>query len=137
MRLNKILSVIPIATFMVVAALPAQAQGGFGIGFTKFGKKSAVSLGFHTGPIHHHRHGVVVVEPARRWVPGHYETRCYEVWVPGCTKTIYVEAVYRTVIDPHGHVTRILVRDGYYKTIQEPGRYETRCEQVWVAGYWV
>jgi hypothetical protein len=141
MRLNKILSLLPVATLMLVASMPAQAQSGFGFGFTKFGKHSAVSVGFSSGfggGYAHHRPGrIVVVEPVRRFVPGHYETRCVDVWVPGCVKQVYVEPVYHSCVDPYGNVTRILIREGYFKTIQEPGHFETRCTEVWVPGHYV
>jgi hypothetical protein len=135
MRLNKILSILPIATVILVASIPAQAQGGFGFGFSKFGKHSAVSVGFTTGlrPIHR---GVVVVDPipARCFVPGHYETVCSEVWVPGCSRRVYVDPVYDTCVDPCGNVTRVLIREGGFKVIQDRGHFETRCSQVWVSG---
>jgi len=60
-----------------------------------------------------------------------------EVWVPGCTKTVYVEPVFQTLVDPCGRVTRVLVREGHYRTIQEPGHFETRHEEVWVPGHYI
>jgi hypothetical protein len=140
MRLNKILALLPVAAFLFVAGTPAQAQGGFGIGFTKFGKKSAVSVGFSTG-FHggyhrgygHHGH-VVVVD--RCWVPGHYQTVARQVWVPGCVERVYVEPVYDTCVDPYGNVTRVMVRAGYYRNVEVGGRFETVYEQVWVPGYY-
>src|SRR5687767_11008412 len=130
MRLNKILSVLPVATFLVVAALPAQAQGGFGFGFSKFGKKSAISVGVHSGPI---AQPLSIRRPIHH-SPGRFVTRCVEVWVPGCSKTVYIEPVYDTVVLPCGTVTRVLIREGYFKVIREPGHFETRCTEVWVPG---
>jgi hypothetical protein len=138
MRLDKIFSVLPVAAFLAVAALPVQAQGSFGFGFSKFGRKSGFSVGFNTGPVYHgHYHGGIVVEPARHWVPGHWDTRAVQVWVPGRVRTVYVEPQYETIVDPCGHLTRVLVREGYTRTYQEPGCYETRYERVWVPGYWI
>jgi hypothetical protein len=139
MRPNKILSVLPIATLMLVAALPAPAQGSFGVGYTKFGKHSAWGVGFQSGPIYPHHDRVVVVEraPRRVFVPGHYETRCVEVWVPGCAERVWVEPVYRTVTVGYGNVARVLVREGGYRVIEKPGHYETQHVQIWVPGYFV
>ena len=125
MRLTKILSLLPLLAVLFVASAPADAQSTFGIGFSKFGRHSGVSLGFST-----------VIQPRRCWVPGHYETRCTEVFVPGCIRQVWVEPVYDTCVDPCGNGTRVLIRAGYFRTIQEPGRYETRYVQVWVPGYY-
>jgi hypothetical protein len=135
MRLNKILAILPVAIIIMAGSIPAQAQGGFGFGYSKFGKHSAISVGFSSGFRHPGR--VIVVDPVRRFVPGHYETRCTEVWVPGCVKEIYVEPLYETLVDHCGNVTRVLVREGHFKTIRTPGRFETRCTEIWVPGCYV
>jgi hypothetical protein len=131
MRLNKILSLLAVVTLVLVASAPASAQGSVSFGFSKFGKKSAFGIGF-TAPIYAHRHVV-----HRQFVPGHYETRCVEVWVPGAERRVWVDPVYETVTDPCGNVTRILVRDGRFRIVRDPGYYETRHVQVWVPGYYV
>ena len=38
---------------------------------------------------------------------------------------------------PCGNVSRVLVREGYFKVIQKPGHFETRHVQVWVPGGYV
>ena len=133
MRLNKILSILPLATVILVASSAAQAQGGFGLGFAKVGKHSAFGVGISSG-FYPRNGGVVVVDPAphRCWVPGHYETVCREVYVPGCERRVYVEPVYETCADPYGNVIRHLVRGGFFKVIRDPGHFETVCERVWV-----
>jgi hypothetical protein len=138
MRLNKILSLAAVVTLVAVGSVPASAQGSLSIGFAKFGKKSAFGIGFNSGPIYH-RPGRVIVDPIRyrTFVPGHYETRCVEVWVPGCTERVWIEPCYETVVLPCGNVSRVLVREGYFKLIEKPGHFETRHVQVWVPGTYV
>jgi hypothetical protein len=137
MRFNKILSVLPIATLMLVAALPAPAQGSFAVGYSKFGKHSAFGVGFQTGAFYPRPARVVVVEPCRTYVPGCYETQCVEVWVPGCTERVWIEPRYDNVVLPCGNVARVLVREGHFKTSEKGGHYETRHVQVWVPGHYV
>ena len=124
MRLNKILSVGAILAVMAGASATASAQGSLSLGFSKFGRHSGFGLGF-TVPLQH-----------RCWVPGHYETRCVEVWVPGACERVWVEPVYDTCTDPCGNTTRVIVRAGHFRTIQHPGHYETRHVQVWIPGYY-
>jgi hypothetical protein len=124
MRLNKILSVLPIAAVIILTAAPADAQGSFSFGFSRFGRCSGFGLGF-TVPIHN-----------RCWVPAHYETVVTQVWVEGCARRVYVEPVYNSCVDPCGNVTRVIVREGYYQVVQDPGHYETRYMQIWVQGYY-
>jgi hypothetical protein len=72
-----------------------------------------------------HRHG-----PTCRMVGGVYEERPYEVWVPGFHRRVWVPARY----DHHQHhgVTRRPTQAGHWRTVHEPGRYETRYRRVWV-----
>jgi hypothetical protein len=124
MRLAKILSLAAIVTVAAATAAPASAQGSVSFGFSKFGRCSGFGLGF-TVPIN-----------TRCWVAGHYETRAMEVWVPGACERVWVEPAYDVCTDPCGNTTRVLVRAGYYRTIQHPGYYETRYVQVWVPGHY-
>jgi hypothetical protein len=135
MRLNKILSLVAVVTLIVVASAPASAQGSFSVGYSKFGKHSAFGVGIHSGGYYPRHGGVVVVD--RHYVPGHYETRASEVWVPGCTERVWIEPRYQTVVLPCGNVSRVLVREGHFRVIQTPGRFETRYVRVWVPGYYV
>ena len=144
MRLNKILSLASIVTLVLAASAPASAQGGFSFGFSKFGKHSSFGIGFHTGGFYnggfYPRPGrIIVVDPipCRTYVPGCYVTRCIDVWVQGCCEQVWIEPCYETVTDPCGNVTRVLVRAGYFKTIERAGHFERREVQVWVDGHYL
>ena len=82
---------------------------------------------FRPAPRHHH-HGT--------WIPGHYETRLTRVWVPGTIRQEYVPPVYEDRCDYYGRHYRVLVREGYVRYIEIPGRYETREERIWIPGRW-
>ncbi len=66
------------------------------------------------------------------YTPGHYEDRCEQVWVPGCTEKIWVPAQIEVTYDHCGHRVERVVRPGYWDYIQQPGRYEMRQRRVWV-----
>jgi hypothetical protein len=138
MRLNKILSLAAVVTLVFVASAPASAQGSFSIGFAKFGKHSSFGVGITSG-LYPRPGRVIVVDPipCRTYVPGCYVTRCIEVWVPGCVERVWVEPCYETVTDHCGNVARVLVREGFFKTIEKGGHFETRHVQVWVPGHYV
>lgn len=115
---------LSLAAAALLLAPDARAQG-FGISFGKPGKWGAyVNVPLcQPGP------------PASRYVRGHYETRCEDVWVAGCSERVWIEACYETRYHC-GRAVRVLVRPGYWKTIQQPGHYETRTVRVWVPGHW-
>ena len=73
---------------------------------------------------------------SRVWVPGHYESVSRQVFVPGPTRRVWVEPVHEWRLGALGF-RYVCIRAGYWKTIQLPGRYETRCERVYVPGHWV
>lgn len=137
------------AAAFVAAAAPTAAQG-FGVSFQRHGRHGDVSIGFETGRRHGgydrgyergyghgHGHGRGPVGCNDRvWVPGCYETVAQQVWVPGRVRQVWCEAVYDTCYDACGRPYRRCVSQGYWKTIQEPGCYETRYVQVWREGYW-
>ena len=75
-------------------------------------------------------------EPARLWVPGRHETRCERVWVPGCERKEWVPPCFEWRIGSCGERFRVMVREGYWRVVREPGRYETREVSVWVPGHW-
>ena len=125
MRLTKILTVAAVVTLMLVASAPASAQGSVSFGFANFGRCSGFGLGF-TVPLCQHR----------CWVPGYYEYRDTQVWVPGPSRRVWVDPVYDSCCDPCGNTTRIVVRQGYYQVVQDPGYYETRQIRVWVPGHY-
>jgi len=72
----------------------------------------------------------------RVWVPGHFENVSRTVFVPGPVRREWVEPVYEWRFDSCG-VHFVCVSEGYWRTIQLPGHYETRCERVWRTGCWV
>lgn len=75
-------------------------------------------------------------QPSYFWVAGHYETVCRQVWVEGCWRDVWVDAVYETRIDHCGRVIRVCVRPGYWTRVQDAGHFETREVQVWVDGHY-
>jgi hypothetical protein len=76
--------------------------------------------------------------PAPRWIPGHYQTRCEQVWVEGYWKTIETPAVYDWVWNPHcRRYEWTMVRPPTCTRVWVPGRYETREVRVWVEGRYV
>ena len=144
MRLNKILSLVLVASFFAIASAPASAQrGGIGIGFSKFSNHSSVSVNFRTGfyGSNFYRptcYTPVYVETCRQWIPECYETQCVQVWVPCCERQVWVEPVYQTVCEPCGNSGRVLVHPGYFQTIVvSPGHYETRHTQVLIPGRYI
>jgi len=78
-------------------------------------------------PMRHHRCD---------YVPGHYETRTVEVWVPGCWREEWVPPVYREIYTRGGTCTRILVRPATLNRIWIPGRCELQTTSIWVPGFW-
>ncbi|MFN0206694.1 MAG: hypothetical protein ACKVS6_10340 [Planctomycetota bacterium] len=68
------------------------------------------------------------------YVPGHYVTRYEQVYIPGCWRDVWVDAVYEWRRDACGNYIKVCVRAGYWTKVQDPGRYETREVQVWVPG---
>lgn len=78
-----------------------------------------------------------VVTRTGRWVPGHYVTRTETVLVrPERCERVWVEPLYDTRYDDCGRPYRVLVRDGYWREVTVPARYETRHVEVWVPGRW-
>ncbi|MDF1837321.1 MAG: hypothetical protein P1V35_05595, partial [Planctomycetota bacterium] len=62
------------------------------------------------------------ITPAR----GHWKTITEQVWVEGRTHKEWVPARYETVLDSRGGAHRVLVCEGHYRTVREPGHYESR-----------
>lgn len=115
-----------VLALMALGAAPAKAQGSVSFGFSNFGRcGSGFGLGF-----------TVPLEPRRCYVPAHYETVAEQVWVEGASREVWVPPVYQSCTDPCGNTTRMLVRAGYWQTVQNPGHYETRYVRVWVPGYY-
>jgi len=70
------------------------------------------------------------------WVPGHFERVERRVWVPGGTRREWIPPVTRRVCNSWGVSIEVVVRPGRWVLVPEPGRYEVRCEEVWIPGAW-
>ncbi|MFO1011088.1 MAG: hypothetical protein U1F29_13570 [Planctomycetota bacterium] len=124
--------VLPIAAVTALFAPHADAQG-LELHFGKHTKHGHVSIGYvHPRPAAVPR----PCPPPRVWVPGHYETRCQQVWIPGESRQVFEPAVYEWRYDACGRAYQVCVRAGFWRTECSPGRYETREVQVWVDGCW-
>jgi hypothetical protein len=146
MQLNKIVSTVAVAALLAVSAAPASAQGYFNVGFGKWGRSSGFGVSF-SAPVYWGRHYSypayyepyysypVAVE--RTWVPGRWETRTEQVWVQGAERRVWVEPLYETTRDPAGNETRVLLKEGHWRIVRDPGRYETREVQVWIPGRYI
>lgn len=118
----------------LLSAPYAEAQG-FSISLGKKTKHGGIALAYSTGfprcappPVH--------CPPPRVWVPGHYETRCEQVFVPGTQQQVWVPAVFEWRYDSCGRAYQVCVQAGHYRTVCSPGHYESRTVQVWVDGSW-
>lgn len=140
MKLKKIFSfVVAAGLAFSLTAPPAPAQGSFGFGYSRYGNHSGFSVGF-SAPIYPHYYYRPYYRPYysrpvivdRSYASGYWETRNEQVWVPGTERRVWVEPQYEVTRDPNGDERRMLVREGYWKTVQDAGRYETRTVQVWV-----
>lgn len=78
-----------------------------------------VSLPIGRSAIRGHGHGDRRYE---RCSPRTYEKR---VWVPASYRKVWVEPAYETRYDACGRRYRVLVREGHWRTVHEPGRWET------------
>ena len=74
--------------------------------------------------------------PVRVWVPGHFEVLKQTVWVPGSSRQVWIAPAYATRFDACGRAYQVCSRPGHWRTITEPGRYETRRVRAWIDGYW-
>lgn len=70
------------------------------------------------------------------WVPGHFERVERQVWVEGGTRREWIPPLTRRVCTSWGGVREVVVRPGRWVLVPLPGRYEVRCEDVWVPGAW-
>jgi hypothetical protein len=124
------LAFVLAAAALSAAPVAAQRFGG-SIGFERHGRHGEVRVGFGFGGHDYGRR-----HEHRVWVPGRYETVAQQVWVPGRVRQVWCEPVYETVYDACGRPIRRCVANGYWKTVEDPGCYETRYVQVWREGYW-
>lgn len=70
------------------------------------------------------------------WVPGYYKTITRQIWVEGCWRDVWMEPAFEWRIDGCGRLVRVCVRAGYWARVQDPGRFQTVTEQIWVAGHY-
>jgi hypothetical protein len=124
---------------LVAGFAPAAAAQSFDLSFGKKKKGTRVGISVSIPIGNQHRHGrrpPVVRHETRRFVPGHFETRTERVYVPGPERRVWVQPVTRRVYDPCGGYRWVTVQAGYWKTIQEPGCYETIERRVWVPAHY-
>ena len=115
------------------------AQSGFNFSFGKHrrGKHIGFSLNLPFGGRHYRTHRHVHLGSCRQWVSGRVEIVHERVWVPGCSRRVWVQPVYRTQYDQCGNPVQILVAQGHYEVVQDRGRYEIRPRRVQRPGRWV
>jgi hypothetical protein len=75
-------------------------------------------------------------KPAPVWIPGQWVNEQQQVWVPGACVQVWREPIYQTHYNYCGQPYQVLVRPGYYETVQQPGYYQYQTTQVWRPGYW-
>ena len=54
------------------------------------------------------------------------------IWVWGVERKVWVEPVYDNWVDDCGILRRRQIRGGFFRVVQEPGRFEIVQRQVWV-----
>jgi hypothetical protein len=74
-------------------------------------------------------------ESSRVWIPGRYDWVSRRVFVPGPVQREWVAPVFEWRFGPCG-AQYVCVREGYWRTIQQPGHYEYRRERVYQPGHW-
>lgn len=120
------------AVFCAALALPTRAQHlSLSLGRNTHHGSFSINFGIPLA-----RPSYSYCEPRRSWVPGHYETRCESVWVAGCSRQVWVAPEYEWRVDACGRPYRVCVRAGAWRTVTDPGHYESRDVQVWVPGGW-
>ncbi len=78
-----------------------------------------------------HRHGSHRPAPVHHQ-RGHFQTVTERVWVPGCSRQVWVPAQYGWIVDSCGHRRWGVICAGHYQTVQEPGYWKTVTRRVWV-----
>jgi len=83
-------------------------------------------------------YGVPNCEPrsVRVWVPGRWVVEERRVWVPGRRERVWSPPLFETRFDACGRSFRFQVRPGGFRTVQQPGRWETRAERAWRPAHW-
>jgi hypothetical protein len=130
------LLVLPL---LLAFAAPSAAAQEFTIGFGKHGHHGSigVSAGIFLGapvcaPIH--------CAPKPIWIPGHYQIVERQVFVPGCTRKVFVPATYENRVwrDYCGQiqVVRVQTCPATWRIVQDPGRWQCVAERIWIEGSW-
>ena len=132
--------VLKLPTLVLAACTLWTASAGaqsIGPGFGKQKHKSGYAVHVELGvPVARYGYYAPPPAPPPRWEPGHYATVTRHVWVPGATRREWCPPVHQKRYDACGRPILVLVRPAQWITVSEPGHYELRSEQVWVAGRW-
>ncbi len=137
------ITMLALAGLLALSLAPtAAAQGGISLSFGKHKKGKHIGLNINLPLGHgrrHHRQPHVHVHghACRHWVAGRVELVQEKVWVPGCSRQVWIAPVYRTDHDACGHPVQVLVTPGRYQTVTQPGRFEVRPRRVQRPGHWV
>jgi hypothetical protein len=70
------------------------------------------------------------------WIPGHEEQVTRSVWIPGRMRREWVPARIETRFDSCGRPFTVCVQPAHWRTVCDPGHFETVVETVWVPGRW-
>jgi hypothetical protein len=121
-----LMGLVPTAASQISIGARVSRHVSVGATFGRGGVGIGVSLDSHRhrghrAPVVHHRHG-------------HYKHVSERVFVPGCSRQVWVPAQYGWVVDSCGHRRWGVVCAGYYRTVQEPGCWQTVTRRVWVPG---
>jgi hypothetical protein len=122
-----------LAALLAFAATAGTAEAQrLSPGYDHGPRRAGVSLSFGNPYFSRSRHRA----PRRVWVPGHMERVQRRVWVEGGYRREWVAPVYDTRLVSCGRVETLLVRQGHWTLVEQPGHFETRQVEVWVDGYW-
>jgi hypothetical protein len=72
----------------------------------------------------------------RIWVSGHTQRVQRRVWVEGEAVRRWSPPIYETRLDACGRPVRVLVREGCWTVVREPGHFQTRWVEIWIDGHW-
>jgi len=134
---TKMITIALMAT-LALTLVPASASAqGINLSFGKHKRGKHFGINLNIGGRHHRAHRHVHQSCCRQWQPGRLEVRHEQVWVPGCSRKIWVNPVYGTQYDSCGNPMQVLVTPGHYRTVQTGGHYETRPRSIRHPGRWV
>lgn len=112
-----------LGAFLALSPL-ADAQRGHGLGYPPAVKTCAPVQG--TVSLSIGRGTPVSLNVSHTFAPVHREVVHERVWVPGCSRRVWVPPVYETRYDGCGRPYVVEVACGHRETIHEPGYYELR-----------